>query len=513
MGAERHPLPDPITPYRVFDDMLEGCQLISPDFRYLYVNQAVADHARRTVAELTGCRMVEVFPGIETTRVFAAIEACLETSQPKQMFNEFIFADGSVGYFELRINRVPEGVFVLSLDVTERKTAEEEREKLQKQLAQAQKMESVGRLAGGIAHDFNNMLGVILGRAELAMADLDPSDQLYHELTEIRKAAQRSAGITRQLLAFARKQAVAPKIIDMNETVASMLDMLGRLIGEDLELVWLPGKTIGPVMVDPAQIDQVLANLCVNARDAMGTGPGRVIIETATAHLDEIYCAEHSECNPGDYVVLMVSDTGVGIEKDDLCKIFEPFFTTKGMDKGTGLGLAMIYGIAKQNGGTVNVYSEPGIGTTFKIYFPLQSGDIQTDEGETTRPPRVIRGLETILLVEDEPAILHVTAQMLRSQGYTVLSAATPGEALRQAQEHDGEIQLLMTDVVMPEMNGRDLARELKAFYPEVKCLYMSGYTDNVIAHHGVLEAGIHFIPKPFSMKEMAAMIKSTWEA
>ncbi len=391
-------------------------------------------------------------------------------------------------------------------DITELKKSEKTNIQLQEQLLQAQKIESIGRLAGGVAHDFNNMLGVILGHAELAQEQLDKTQPLFYNLEEIRKAARRSADITRQLLAFARKQTIAPKVIDLNETVDGMLTMLRRLIGEDIHLAWLPGRNLGPVNMDPSQLDQILANLFVNARDAIAD-TGKVTIETDNAAFDEAYCRVHADFAPGEYVMLAVSDNGSGMDAETMAHLFEPFFTTKEMGKGTGLGLATIYGIVKQNSGFINVYSEPGQGTTFKVYLPRHGGNAPPTPKEDMAGS-MAHGNETILLVEDEPMILDMTKTMLELHGYKVLPAATPGEAIRLAQEHAGDLHLLMTDVVMPEMNGRDLARNLLSLYPKLKCLFMSGYTANVIAHQGVLDEGVHFIQKPFSINDLAAKIR-----
>ncbi len=394
----------------------------------------------------------------------------------------------------------------IGTDIRERKRAETEAEKLQAQLTQVQKMESVGRLAGGIAHDFNNMLGVILGYSELVLEQVEAGQPIYSALQGIQQAAQRSADLTRQLLAFARKQTVAPLVLDLNETVASMLNMLRRLIGENIDLAWLPGGSLGPIRMDPTQIDQILANLCVNARDAVGD-TGKVTIETKNVFFDKAYCSAHADVIPGEYVLLALSDNGRGMDREVLSHLFEPFFTTKEMGKGTGLGLATVYGIVKQNKGFVNVYSEPGLGTTFKLYLPCYLG-----KGEQSSQPEAVKpsatGNETILLVEDEPMILEMTTVMLKRQGYAVLPAISPGEAIRLAREHAGEIHLLMTDVVMPEMNGRELARNLLSLYPHLNRLFMSGYTANVIAHHGVLDEGVHFIQKPFTMQDLAIKIR-----
>ncbi len=398
------------------------------------------------------------------------------------------------------------GVIASVRDISEHKKADEDNRQLQMQLTQAQKMETVGRLAGGVAHDFNNMLGVILGHAEIAQDRLDPGHPVFEDLQEIGQAARRSADLTRQLLAFARKQTVAPRVLDLNETVGGMITMLKRLIGENIELTWLPGENLWSIKMDPSQIDQTLANLCVNARDAVGN-TGKVTIETSTAVIDEDYCASHVDCLPGEYVMLMVSDNGCGMLPETISHLFEPFFTTKEIGQGTGLGLATVYGIVRQNHGFINVYSEPDRGTTFKIYLPRHTaGRERPIKSDVIKLDA--RGHETILLVEDEPMILGMTNTMLKRQGYTVLTAATPGEALCRAREHGGEIHLLMTDVIMPEMNGRDLAKNMLSLYPNIKRVFMSGYTANVIAHHGVLDEGVHFIQKPFTKKELTAKIR-----
>ena len=390
-------------------------------------------------------------------------------------------------------------------DITELKKSEKTNIQLHEQLLQAQKIESIGRLAGGVAHDFNNMLGVILGHAELAEEQVDKFDPLFYNLEEIRKAAQRSADITRQLLAFARKQTIVPQVIDLNKSVEGVLAMLRRLIGEDIKLAWLPGKKLGPVNMDPSQLDQILANLVVNARDAIAD-IGKVTIETDNVTFDEAYCRMHAGYAPGEYIMLAVSDNGCGMDAKIMAHLFEPFFTTKEMGKGTGLGLATIYGIVKQNNAFINVYSEPGQGTTFKIYLPRHRDaalTLKEDAADSGSP-----GNEVILLVEDEPMILSMTTKMLERHGYTVLPVATPNEAIRLARNHTGDLHLLLTDVVMPEMNGRDLAENLISLYPKLKRLFMSGYTANVIAHQGVLDEGVDFIQKPFSRNDLAAKVR-----
>jgi PAS domain S-box-containing protein len=396
---------------------------------------------------------------------------------------------------------------VVCRDITERKLAEQERENLQAQLIQAQKMESVGRLAGGVAHDFNNKLGVILGYVEVAMEEIQEDHALSADLKEIQSAARHSVDLTKQLLAFARKQTISPRKLELNKTVESMLNMLRRLIGEDIELVWKPASHLCPVKMDPSQIDQILANLCINARDAIA-GVGRINIETGRQTFDEAYCSGNPECIPGDYIELSISDNGCGMDKDTLDNLFEPFFTTKEVDKGTGLGLATVYGIVKQNNGFISVYSEPGIGSHFKIYLPGISTDFSAAMADKPRIKTAAGGTETILLVEDDPAILTITCMMMERYGYTVISAATPGKAIEKAKNHAGAIDLLMTDVVMPEMNGRDLSERIAAIHPGIRLLFMSGYTADIIAHQGVLDDGVAFIQKPFSMTDMAEKLR-----
>jgi len=428
----------------------------------------------------------------------------LQSGDPGRMVWEGIEATGKDGKKRvISAKNIPlydQGLMISTVqDVTESRN-------LQEQLIQAQKLESVGRLAGGVAHDFNNILSVIIGYAELAMDDLSPSEPLYDDLGEIVNAATRSRNITRQLLAFARKETIAPEVLDLNETVENLLKMLRRLIGEDIELDWRPRADLWPVRMDPSQVDQILANLCVNARDAI-QDVGKVIIETDNASIDAAYCEDHPEFKPGDFVMLAVSDDGSGMDRETLNKIYEPFFTTKEMGQGTGLGLATIYGIVKQNEGFINVYSEPGEGTLFRIYLPRHAGD----EGDQRRLPaeEVIAGDgETLLVVEDDPAILKLTVQILASLNYTVLKARRPAEAVELARQYEGDIHLLVTDVVMPGMNGRELSETLIGIHLGIKTLFMSGYTADVIAHRGVLDADVHFLHKPFSKQRLAAKVR-----
>ena len=417
--------------------------------------------------------------------------------------------DGSLYPIEINTGKVQfDGQnLILSMvrDISERKQSEQERGKLQEQLNQAMKMESVGRLAGGVAHDFNNMLGVILGHTELALDQVGKLSPVHSDLVEIRRSAQRSADLTRQLLAFARQQTSSPKVIDLNQTIDEMLTMLQRLIGEDIELSFFRAEHLYPVKIDPSQVDQILANLCVNSRDAI-EGIGKITIETQNTFLDDEYCAHHAGCTPGDYVMLALSDDGCGIEKKSLENLFEPFFTTKQVGEGTGLGLSTVYGIVKQNSGFIEVYSEPGQGATFKIYLPQS---LENFFGEAVRPStEVSKGTETVLLVEDEGAILNLASVVLRRHGYLVLAAGTPKDALELVQEYEARIHLLITDVVMPEMNGWQLKNELQKLIPDMKVLFMSGYTANIVADRGVLEKDVKFLQKPFSIESLAKKVR-----
>ncbi len=396
------------------------------------------------------------------------------------------------------------------LDVTERKLAEEEKAKLEEQLHQSQKMESIGRLAGGVAHDFNNLLTAIRGFSDLVYDSLQKNDPMKRDIAEIQKAADSAAALTQQLLAFSRKQIVAPKVMDLNKAVAHSEKMLRRIIGEDIDFVFASGEKIGKVMLDPSQVDQILVNLAVNARDAM-PGVGKLTIETQNMTLDEKKCQTCGNPIIGDYVMLALSDTGSGMDSATIRQIFEPFFTTKEKGKGTGLGLSTVHGIVHQNNGHVNVYSELGTGTTFKIYLPIVH-----DEAETVRHPELpkkTQGTETILLVEDQEIVRKLAIRALASQGYNVIEAQHGGEALIKCEELEGKIDLLLTDVIMPQMGGKQLHERLTQIVPNLKVLYMSGYTENAIAHQGVLDTGTNFIQKPFRPKELAIKVRQVLDS
>lgn len=391
-------------------------------------------------------------------------------------------------------------------DITGRRRDQAEKARLEEQLRQSQKMESIGRLAGGVAHDFNNLLTAIMGNTELALMTMNAQHPLHKKLSVVMQAAQSAGELTRQLLAFSRKQIIEPKSINLNELIEHMHKMLVRLIGEDIQLQYVTQPAIGLIKADRGQIEQIIVNLAVNARDAMPEG-GRLTIETFALTLDDAYVRQHSYVTTGDYIVLAVSDTGSGMSDEAKNHLFEPFFTTKPPGTGTGLGLAMVYGAVRQNGASIEVYSEIGRGTTFKIYFPRQDDmpaiPLEVDDGQTLSP-----GTETILLVEDDPHVREFTLGALKDLGYTVLPYSNGEEALAAMKSDAQEIHLLLTDVILPGMNGRVLAEAITRISTGVKVLFASGYTDNVIIRHGVLEEGIHFIGKPFSVQALAQKIR-----
>lgn len=391
-------------------------------------------------------------------------------------------------------------------DITERKRFEAEQEKLRAQLGHSQRMESVGRLAGGVAHDFNNMLAVIIGNTELALRETGPEQPLHPYLLEVLNAARRSADVARQLLNFASRQDVHPEVLDLNESVGGTVTMLQRLIGEDIRLRWTPGPELWPVRMDPAQLDQVLVNLCINARTAIAD-VGEVCIETGNTTLDESRVQGQPGLSAGDFVRLVVSDNGSGMDEATASRIFEPFFTTQDVGKGAGLGLASVHGSITQSGGFIDVDTKPGRGTAFFIYLPRYLGAVESAVAHKVPAP-LVGGHETVLLVEDEPAVLEMTTTMLERQGYRVLAAGAPEAAIRVAAEHAEPIHLLVTDVVMPGMNGRDLAAALKTLRPQLKCLFMSGFSAEVAGQHGKPEPGKLFLQKPFSHEELLSRVR-----
>jgi PAS domain S-box-containing protein len=497
----------------ILDSVEEGFIVIDRDYRILSANRAFCNLVGLNEDLVVG-RFCHEVTHKKSRPCFLSSEVCpvkdtFEAGTIQTAMHTHEGPSGDKQYVELKTYPITDASGAIT-SVIETVTDVTEKRKLQEQLAQSQKMESVARLAGGVAHDFNNMLGAIIGHTELAMGQVESSHPLLTDLKEILSAAERSAALVKQLLAFARKQTAAPKVLDLNETVADILKMLQSMIGEDIDLTWRPADDLWPVKMDPTQIDQILANLCINARDAIA-GIGGITIETGRVTLDPAYCKGDPDLVPGEYDWLTVSDTGTGMAPEIVSKIFEPFFTTKDTGRGTGLGLATVYGIVRQNNGFIHVDSEPGQGTTFKVYLPRHATETLKKQPQTPAAP-VKKGHETILLVEDEPTILNMTKMMLERFGYQVLPAPTPGEAIRLVNAHDGEIQLLIADVIMPEMNGRDLAKAVVSRCPKIGCLFMSGYSEDIIAHSGVLDEGIHFIQKPFTMQDLTARVRQVLE-
>lgn len=427
-----------------------------------------------------------------------------------------VSVDGKHYYYDLIVdpqfgpNEKVTGITAVSVDITEKKAAQAHQSKLEAELLQAKKLEAVGKLAGGVAHDFNNMLGVILGHAELALQNLDAQSPLRDDLLEITRAGQRSADLTRQLLAFARKQTIVPQVLDLNEKIGISVKMLRRLIGEDIALEWTPVPDLWRVFIDPTQLDLVLTNLVVNARDAI-KGNGRIVIATENVTLDAEYCSSYPELHPGEHVQLRVEDNGSGMDRSVLDQVFEPFFTTKEIGRGTGLGLASVYGMVRQSGGCIHVYSEPGQGTVFTIYLPRHMDSHEAVQ-ERVVPTAPERGMETILLVEDEAPLLELSSRLLESLGYHVITVGDPREALRIGEDLSRRIDLLLTDVIMPGLSGSDLYKRLSAVRPGLRCLFVSGYTADVISDHGVLDKQVNFLQKPFRTHELARKVREAFD-
>jgi two-component system, cell cycle sensor histidine kinase and response regulator CckA len=480
--------------------------------RYLLVNQMTADGFKRTPEQVEGRTYTELM-GASYPQLEARLQEernVMDSGQMQTVAEDVVTRDGHSPrtFFTMRVPYTTPGtggqaVLGVSLDITDRLN-------LEAQLRQSQKMDGIGRLAGGVAHDFNNLMTVILGFARLVLAGLSDTSSLRDDVDEIQRAAERAADLTRQLLAFSRQQVLAPRVVTLNEIIVGMDRMFRRLIGEDIEFFTLASPDLPPILVDTGQIEQVLMNLVLNARDAMPEG-GKLTIETCAIELDEAYASSHSEVVPGTHVMLAVTDTGSGIDKATQARIFEPFFTTKPKGKGTGLGLSTVFGIVKQSGGHIWVYSEEGKGTTFKLYFPVTRA--QPTPASPSAPVATQRVSETILVVEDEPQLAKLMVRILTGAGYQVLAARSGREAIELSANHTLPIQLLLTDVIMPQMSGKQLAAELALRRPTMKVLYVSGYTDNSIVHHGILDPGVAFLQKPFSFDTLTKKVREVLES
>ena len=502
---------------QVYDEAPVGYHELDKEGRIIRVNRRELEMLGYTEEELLGHPVWKFVVEEEMTRQVIMAKIAGDVSFHETFERTYRRKDGTTLPVLIEDRVIPDkkgritGIRSMIEDITERRRAEEALRKSEEQLRQWQRVEAIGRLAGGVAHDFNNLLMTIKGCSELLLGELDSGDSRREEVEEIRKAAERATALTRQLLAFGRRQVLQPQVLDLNEVVANMDRMLQRLIGEDIHLLTVLDPELWPVKVDPGQIEQVIMNLAVNARDAM-PGGGKLTIETANLVLDEGYARRHVSVKPGPCVMLAVTDNGCGMDKETQSHLFEPFFTTKKKGEGTGLGLSTVYGIVKQSGGNIWAYSESGLGTTFKIYLP------RVEEAVKTYKPKVVPtvspgGSETILLVEDEEAVRAIVSKILQNKGYTVLEAHHGHEALQICKDHQGPIHLMVTDVVMPHMSGRELAERLTSLRPELRVLFMSGYPDKAIAHHGVLEAGTSFLQKPFTLSALECKVRDLLDA
>lgn len=527
VGADRHPVRTvgavtDITDQKRFEEEQkklaslvemshESIGIATLDGQVMYMNRAAMRQAGiKSIAEAREKTIFDFFTEADRAEAVELLyPAVLKTGHWSGEFRIRHFVTGAMIDVDITAFLVrdaqgnPLYIAAVTRDITDRKKAAAERAKLEASLLQAQKMESIGRLAGGVAHDFNNMLTVILGFAELAKNKILEPDILRGHLNEIEKAAERSRQITRQLLGFSRQQIIAPQPSDLNSIVEDLRSPLARLIGEDVELRFRPEPNLWKALLDSSQVNQILINMAVNSRDALPNG-GMLTIETANTRVTDEFARTQANCTPGEYVMLVVSDNGIGMSRDTLAHVFEPFFTTKDKGKGTGLGLATVYGIVRQNGGFITVYSEPDNGTTFRIYFPKVAEQAESPE---PLPPPAQPGTGTVLLVEDDDLVRGVTTAALKSIGYTPIVAAGPQEALQMCAQPGADIRLILTDIVMPGMTGAELRDRVKAIRPDIKVLFMSGYTSDVIVTHGVLRRGVHFIQKPFSIDELGRKI------
>lgn len=498
----------------ILESMEDGYFEVDIAGNFTFFNEAMRKMLGYTEDALMGMNNREFMDKENAEKVYETFNHVYRTGESYKAFDwELIRKDGAILNIDTSVSLIKDekgravGFRGIARDFTEKKIAQEEKAQLEEQINQAQKLESVGRLAGGVAHDLNNLLSPILGYSEILLEGIGNSDWHRRELEEILKAGQRARDLVQQLLAFSRKQLLEFKNVDLNALLKNFYKLLRHTIRENIDINMQLAQSLPLVKSDPGQLEQVVMNLAVNAQDAMPKG-GKMIIETAGVELDESYAAEHTSVVPGSYVRLTVTDTGSGMDEETLEKIFEPFFTTKAFGKGTGLGLATVYGIVKQHGGNVWAYTEPGLGSTFKIYLPASTDELEDEAEGTSAIPSDMRGSETILLVEDNHQVRDLSLNVLEKKGYTVLAAENGRDAIELLNTHDGPIDLLLTDVIMPEMDGRQLFERVSGLYPNAGVIYMSGYTVDVIAHHGVIDTGVNFLQKPFAIKDLAAKVR-----
>lgn len=486
------------------DEMVEGLQVIDREWRYRYLNRAALAHSYSTLDKLLGNTMMSCYPGIEKTPFFRHLEYVMKHRESRRLENEFQYPDGTKRWFELYIEPHSEGALIRSVDIGERK-------KLEEQLVQAQKLEAVGRLAGGVAHDLNNMLGTMLVHCEMAADSIaDPTSDVSHSLNRIQEAITQAAKLTKQLLAFGRKQVLELKVVALNRFLEDFRETLSHHMTKSTQVKFVLAPDIKSIRIDPSQLEQIVFNLCNNAKDAMG-GVGTLMVETSNATLDEEYSSRHPEVAPGEYVMLAISDTGHGMDKETIRRVFEPFFTTKDRGKGTGLGLAAVHGVVRQSLGHIIVYSEKARGTTFKLYFPaVEESKLSVATPAPAARKREPGSRETILFVEDDGLLREAYSDGLRDAGYRLLVAESAEQAETLFREHGDEIDLLLTDIVLPGADGHKLAQSLLDRRDNLKVIFMSGYTENIMVSQGLIATSSVLLTKPTPMKTLLATVRGS---
>jgi two-component system, cell cycle sensor histidine kinase and response regulator CckA len=490
----------------ILDSMLEGVQILSPDWRYLHINEAAARQGQRTKAELLGGSLLSCYPGVEHTPFFTTLRQCMAERTSHVLENEFTFPDGSTGWFELRIDPVPLGLCILSIDITAKKQAEEARNRAEQRLAAAERLEAIGKLASGVAHDFNNMLTVMLSQGELALAE--PTGPRRQDVEIMLAAARSSARLTQQLLSYSRRASIAPEVADLADILRELEPMLRRTLESRIDLVVDTSASVAQVEVDRVRIEQIVMNLVLNARDAIPER-GRITVALAHAELDEDYARAHPGSRTGPHTMILVSDTGMGMDEKTRSRIFDPYFTTKGNGLGTGLGLATIFGIVRQHNGTIWVYSELGQGTSFKIYLPCAAQQALPLPPAKVAPAVTAKPrIATILVVDDLPDVAELMVRILQRDSHRILLAIGGAQALELWSEHSNGIDLLITDIMMPDIAGPELIRRLRASHEDLPVLCTSGYADSHLTHNGRMPRDVSFLEKPFTPTELLERVQ-----